>query len=181
MRCTHFGTQENVQLWTAVFTFHCTVRASSPSGSFRASSIAAAGGRRKYVTPEENKAKRGGPKNRLPSLHALDKMAPSTAMVWNAVRAAPVMTGPPDIPSEVRTRQLFAVISTTIVLAFAILSYILRLWARRRSFQKLQADDWLMGAGLLITLEPAICEYLRKDMTLIQVVDGLIRWTSSAQ
>jgi hypothetical protein len=108
-------------------------------------------------------------------------MAPSTAMVWNAVRAAPVMTGPPDIPSEVRTRQLFAVISTTIVLAFAILSYILRLWARRRSFQKLQADDWLMGAGLLITLEPAICEYLRKDMTLIQVVDGLIRWTSSAQ
>jgi hypothetical protein len=64
MRCTHFGrTQENVQLWTAVFTFHCTVRACSPSGSFRASSIAAAGVRRKYVTPEENKTKRGERKN----------------------------------------------------------------------------------------------------------------------
>lgn len=89
-------------------------------------------------------------------------MPPYATMALNVVRDAPAMTGPPDIPSEVRTRQLFAVISTTIVLAFAILSYGLRLWARKRSFQKLQADDWLMGVGLLITLEPAICEYLRK-------------------
>lgn len=92
-----------------------------------------------------------------------DSMPPHTEIVWNAVRQAPAMAGPPDIPGEVRTRQLFAVISTTIVLAFAILSYGLRLWARRRSFQSLQIDDWLMGAGLLITLEPAICEYLRKE------------------
>lgn len=79
-----------------------------------------------------------------------------------AVRAAPEATGPPDIPSEVASRRIFAVASTTIVLGLAILSYFLRVWARMRSFRKLQADDWLMGAGLLITLEPAICEYLRK-------------------
>jgi hypothetical protein len=90
-------------------------------------------------------------------------MPPHAAMVWIAARGVPAMTGPPDIPSEVRSRQLFAVISTTIVLAFAIISYGLRLWARARSFHKLQIDDWLMGAGLLITLEPAICEYLRKE------------------
>lgn len=83
-------------------------------------------------------------------------------LVWNAVRAAPAMKGPPDIPSEVQSRRLFAVISTTIVLFFAVLSYGLRLWARKRSFQKLQVDDWLMGVGLLITFEPAICEYLCK-------------------
>lgn len=91
-------------------------------------------------------------------------MPPYTVMDWNVVRVASAMTGLPDIPSEVRTRQLFAVISTTVVLSFAILSYILRLWARRRSFQNLQADDWLMGIGLLITLEPAICEYLCREL-----------------
>jgi hypothetical protein len=80
-----------------------------------------------------------------------------------AARGAPALTGPPDISSEVRSRRLFAVLSTSIVLALAILSYILRLWARKRSFQKLQVDDWLMGVGLLITFEPAICEYLCKE------------------
>jgi hypothetical protein len=69
---------------------------------------------------------------------------------------------PPDIPSDVANRRLFAWASTTIVLTLAILSYILRIWARRKSGQQLKWDDWLMGAGLIITMEPAICEYLRK-------------------
>jgi hypothetical protein len=74
--------------------------------------------------------------------------------------------GPPcahDIPSDVANRRLFAWVSTTLVLALAILSYVLRLWARKRSFQPLKWDDWLMGIGLLITLEPAICEYMRMN------------------
>jgi hypothetical protein len=97
-----------------------------------------------------------------------DNMPPYDALNWNVARAAPVTAGLPDIPSEVRTRQLFAVISTTVVLFFAILSYALRLWARKRSFQNLSIDDWLMGAGLLITLEPAICEYMCKKKRLFQ-------------
>jgi hypothetical protein len=95
-------------------------------------------------------------------------MPPYDALNWNVARAAPVTAGLPDIPSEVRTRQLFAVISTTVVLFFAILSYVLRLWARKRSFQNLSIDDWLMGVGLLITLEPAICEYMCKKKWLFQ-------------
>ena len=101
-----------------------------------------------------------------------DKMPPYSAMEWNVIRAAPVLTGPPDIPHEVQTRRLFAVISTTVVLGFAILSYGLRLWARKRSFQNLSIDDWLMGAGLLITLEPAICEYMCKEKWLSKMSCG---------
>ena len=69
---------------------------------------------------------------------------------------------PPDIPSDVANRLMFAWVATTIVLALAILSYILRIWARMKSGQQLKWDDWLMGVGLIITMEPAICEYLRK-------------------
>lgn len=67
---------------------------------------------------------------------------------------------PPDIPSDVANRRLFAWVSTTIVLSLAILSYVLRIWARKKSAQSLKWDDWLMGIGLLISTEPAICEYL---------------------
>ena len=75
-------------------------------------------------------------------------MPPHAAVDWNAARGALAMTGLPEIPSEVRTRQLFTVISTTIFLAFATPSYFIRLWARKRSFQKLrlQADDWPAGS-----------------------------------
>lgn len=99
----------------------------------------------------------------------------------NIERGAPAATGPADIPSEVRTRRLFAVISTTIILAFAIISYALRLWARRKSFQKLQADDWLMGVGLLITLEPAICEYLCMKMGILSTAISLTRGNDSTE
>ena len=68
----------------------------------------------------------------------------------------------PDIPSDVANRRLFAALSTSIVLALAILSYVLRIGARKKSGQKLELDDWLMGLGLLISIEPAICEYLCK-------------------
>jgi len=39
---------------------------------------------------------------------------------------------------------------------------VLRIWARKKSGMQLKWDDWLMGLGLLITVEPAICEYLCK-------------------
>lgn len=68
-----------------------------------------------------------------------------------------------DIPSDVAKRRMFAWVSTTLVLVLAIASYALRLLARRKSFQSLKWDDCLMGIGLLITLEPAICEYLCKN------------------
>lgn len=68
-----------------------------------------------------------------------------------------------DIPSDVANRRLFAWVSTTLVLALAIVSYVLRLLARKKSFQPLKWDDYLMGIGLLIILEPAICEYLCKN------------------
>lgn len=70
---------------------------------------------------------------------------------------------PHDIPSDVANRRMFAWVSTTLVLVLAILSYVLRIWARRKSFQRLGWDDYLMGIGLLITLEPAICEYMRME------------------
>jgi hypothetical protein len=35
------------------------------------------------------------------------------------------------------------------------------------SGQLLKWDDWLMGMGLLISMEPAICEYLCKSSALI--------------
>jgi hypothetical protein len=68
----------------------------------------------------------------------------------------------PDIPSDVYNRRIFAWVSTTFVLALAIISYVLRIWARKKSGMQLKWDDWLMGLGLLITVEPAICEYLCK-------------------
>jgi hypothetical protein len=79
-------------------------------------------------------------------------------------RAAPPC--PHDIPSDVANRRMFAWVSTTLVLVLAILSYILRIWARRKSYQPLKWDDYLMGIGLLITFEPAICEYMRMKTDL---------------
>ena len=76
-------------------------------------------------------------------------------------RAAPPCAH--DIPSDVANRRLFAWVSTTLVLVLAISSYVLRIWARKKSFQPLKLDDYLMGIGLLITLEPAICEYMRME------------------
>ncbi|KAH8897528.1 hypothetical protein GQ53DRAFT_638636 [Thozetella sp. PMI_491] len=66
----------------------------------------------------------------------------------------------PDIPGDVYGKQMFAIVPTTIVLTLSILSYTLRLVARKRTGQELGWDDWLMGAGLIIILEPSICEYL---------------------
>ena len=94
---------------------------------------------------------------------------------------------PPDDPADVAKRRLFAWLSTTIVLSLAILSYVLRIWARKKSGQKLKWDDWLMGIGLVISTEPAICEYLcnwqppscfmvceqRKFLTLQVMANGL--------
>lgn len=69
---------------------------------------------------------------------------------------------PPDIPEDVYNRQLFGVIPTTIILILSLLTYGLRIVARVRTSQRVGWDDYLMGIGLLISLEPAICQYLRE-------------------
>ncbi|KAH6683060.1 hypothetical protein B0J14DRAFT_137725 [Halenospora varia] len=65
-----------------------------------------------------------------------------------------------DIPSDVANKRMFAWVSTTLILVLATTSYVLRMWARKKSFQQYKWDDYLMGIGLLITFEPAICEYM---------------------
>lgn len=67
---------------------------------------------------------------------------------------------PPDIPDEVYQKQLFALVPTIIIMVLSISTYGLRLICRRKTGQKLWWDDYLMGAGLLISLEPSICEFL---------------------
>lgn len=66
----------------------------------------------------------------------------------------------PDIPDEVHQKKLFALVPTIIVMVLSITTYGLRLFCRRKTGQKLWWDDYLMGAGLLISLEPSICEFL---------------------
>lgn len=69
---------------------------------------------------------------------------------------------PADDLTDVRDRQTFAIVPTTIVLFFSILTYGLRILARKKTRQDLHLDDYLMGLGLGLSIEPAICEYLRK-------------------
>jgi hypothetical protein len=69
---------------------------------------------------------------------------------------------PPDNPTDVYNRRAFAYASTTVVLALSIISYILRIGARRKSGQPLKWDDFLMGVGLFISFLPAACEYVCK-------------------
>jgi hypothetical protein len=70
---------------------------------------------------------------------------------------------PPDIPEDVYHRQLYGVIPTTITLILSLSTYGLRIVARAKTNQSLRWDDYFMGVGLLISLEPAICQYLRED------------------
>lgn len=79
-----------------------------------------------------------------------------------SARALPALPCKPDIAQDVANRRMFAWVTTTLVLFLAITSYAARIWARKKSFQPLKWDDLLMGIGLLITFEPAICEYLRE-------------------
>ncbi|KAH8763669.1 hypothetical protein F5883DRAFT_422658 [Diaporthe sp. PMI_573] len=67
---------------------------------------------------------------------------------------------PPDIPEDVYNRQLFGVIPTTVILILSLLTYGLRIVARVKTSQRVGWDDYLMGIGLLLSLEPAICQYL---------------------
>ena len=73
---------------------------------------------------------------------------------------------PPDDPAEVHSRRMFALIPTTIILILSILTYALRLYCRKKTGQRLGWDDILMGCGLLISFEPAICEYLCRHREL---------------
>ncbi len=70
---------------------------------------------------------------------------------------------PPDDPTDVFNRQMFALVPTTIMLVLSLGTYALRLVARRKTGQSPRSDDILMGIGLLIFLEPTICEYLCKS------------------
>ncbi|KAK9792223.1 putative Integral membrane protein [Seiridium cardinale] len=65
-----------------------------------------------------------------------------------------------DDPADVRGRQIFAIVPTTLVLFLSILTYALRILAKRKTRQELGWDDYLMGIGLIISIEPAICEFL---------------------
>lgn len=98
-----------------------------------------------------------------PSSGSLAQMESLFSQVIERAAATPCL---PDIASDVASRRIFAWVSTTTVLVLAIASYALRLLARRKSFQPLKWDDYLMGLGLMITMEPAICEYLCKNAPL---------------
>jgi hypothetical protein len=69
---------------------------------------------------------------------------------------------PPDIPEDVYNRQLFGVIPTTVIFILSLLTYGLRIVARVKTSQRVGWDGYLMGIGLLLSLEPAICQYLRE-------------------
>lgn len=63
--------------------------------------------------------------------------------------------------NDVYYRQEVAIIPTTLILFFAVLTYGLRIIARLLTRQKIWWDDFLMGIGLILSWEPAICQYLR--------------------
>ncbi|KAI3396244.1 hypothetical protein diail_12388 [Diaporthe ilicicola] len=66
----------------------------------------------------------------------------------------------PDIPEDVYNKQLFGVVPTTIILVLSLLTYGLRIVSRVNTSQKVGWDDYLMGIGLFLSLEPTICQYL---------------------
>ncbi|RKU48546.1 hypothetical protein DL546_007390 [Coniochaeta pulveracea] len=66
----------------------------------------------------------------------------------------------PDDPDDVRRLQTFALVPTIIIMVLSITTYLLRLYCRKKTGQDLGCDDYLMGIGLLISLEPCICEIL---------------------
>ncbi|KAK1751006.1 hypothetical protein QBC47DRAFT_351784 [Echria macrotheca] len=67
---------------------------------------------------------------------------------------------PRDDPDDVYNRRLFALVPTVIIMVLTVITYALRLYCRKRTAQKLWWDDLLMGIGVLISLEPAICQLL---------------------
>lgn len=67
-----------------------------------------------------------------------------------------------DDLTDVYFRQELAIIPTTIILSLSVLTYGLRIIARLLTKQRIWWDDALMGVGLLLSFEPAICQYLRK-------------------
>lgn len=69
---------------------------------------------------------------------------------------------PPEDPAATRSRRMFALVPTTIILILSVLTYGLRLYCRKKTGQNIRSEDYLMGVGLLISIEPAICEYLCK-------------------
>ena len=69
---------------------------------------------------------------------------------------------PPDDPDDVRYRQLFAIVPAIVIMVLSTLTFGLRLFCRRKTGQKLWWDDYLMGAGLIISFMPSICEFFCK-------------------
>lgn len=69
---------------------------------------------------------------------------------------------PPDDPYDVYSRRIFALVPTIIILVLSILTYGLRVYCRKKTGQGIRSDDILMGIGLFISFEPAICEFLCK-------------------
>jgi hypothetical protein len=69
----------------------------------------------------------------------------------------------PDDPDNVRRLQEFALVPTIIIMFLSITTYGLRLYCRKKTAQTIGWDDILMGIGLIISLEPSICEILCKS------------------
>lgn len=60
-------------------------------------------------------------------------------------------------PSDVEGRKASVIIATTLVLVASIVSYALRLWARKLSSQKFMPEDYVMGLALPFSFIPAVC------------------------
>lgn len=67
-----------------------------------------------------------------------------------------------DEMTDVYFRQEIAIIPTTVILILCVLTYGLRIIARLLTKQRIWWDDIFMGFGLILSWEPAICQYLRK-------------------
>lgn len=94
----------------------------------------------------------------IPSVRAIERMADTVAARGQCI---------PDDPVEVYQLQLFALVPTIIIMTLSITTYALRLFCRKKTGQELGWDDYLMGLGLLISLEPSICELLCTSCQLL--------------
>ncbi len=66
-------------------------------------------------------------------------------------------------PPDVESLRLFAWVTTSVILSLSTITLILRYAARWKQFKGLKLDDYLISAGYLIALMPAICIYICKS------------------
>jgi hypothetical protein len=59
--------------------------------------------------------------------------------------------------TDAQSSKTFVLVSTIVVLIISTGSCIARVWARKKSSQKLEKDDWMMLAALPFSWVPAVC------------------------